>query len=138
MSGKIKAVILLLVMYGLGAASGIAWQRYCFHRFPSHHVMFADRRLKRLTSQLSLTPEQESAMRDILQKAHERAIQVNEEVSWDLADIHKDTVKAIEKILTPVQLAKFEKMHQKFHDEHKHIPTDDFDEPAATTQKAGP
>src|SRR5437868_13305980 len=106
MSGKIKAVALLIVMYGLGAASGIFWQRYRFHRFPNHHAMFADRRLKRLSSQLQLTPEQETTMRDIFQKAHERAMQVNEEVSWDLADIHKDTVKAIEKILTPVQLAK--------------------------------
>ncbi len=131
MNGKIKAVLLLAVMYGLGVASGIAWQRYRFHRFPNAHMMFGDRRLKRLKSQLDLTPEQETAMRDIFQKAHERAVQVNEEVTWDLADIHKDTVKAIQKILTPAQLAKFEKMHKKFHDQHKHIPADDFDEPAA-------
>jgi len=134
MSGKIKAVVLLIVMYGLGAASGIAWQRYRFHRFPNRHAMFADRRLKRLTSQLHLTTEQETEMRDIFQKAHERAVQVNEEVSWDLGDIHKDTVKAIQKILTPAQLAEFEKLHQKFHDRHKHIPSDDLDEPAGTPQ----
>jgi Spy/CpxP family protein refolding chaperone len=135
MNGKVKAVLLLAVMYGLGAASGIAWQRYRFHRFPNAHMMFADRRLKRLKSQLNLTTDQEVAMRDIFQKAHERAMQVNEEVSWDLADIHKDTVNAIEKILTPVQLAKFEKLHQKFHDQHKHIPPDDFDEPVGAVQK---
>jgi Spy/CpxP family protein refolding chaperone len=135
MNGKIKAVLLLAVMYGLGVASGMAWQHYRFHRFPNPHTMFADRRLSRLKSQLNLTTDQETAMRGIFQKAHERAVQVNEEVSWDLADIHKDTVKAIEKILTPVQLAKFEKLHQKFHDQHKHIPSDDFDEPEATPQK---
>jgi len=50
---------------------------------------------------------------------------------------NKQTVKAIEKILTPVQLAKFEKMHQKFHDQHKHMPSDDFDEPGGPPQKAG-
>jgi Spy/CpxP family protein refolding chaperone len=135
MNGKIKAVLLLAVMYGLGAISGIAWQRYRFHRFPNAHMMFADRRLKRLKSQLNLTTEQETSMRDIFQKAHERAMQVNEEVSWDLADIHKDTVKSIEKILMPVQLAKFEKLHQKYHEKHKNNPSDDLDEPEAATRK---
>jgi len=61
MNGKIKAVLLLAVMYGLGAASGIAWQRYRFHRFPNGHMMFADRRLKRLGAQ----QEKHCACRDM-------------------------------------------------------------------------
>ena len=132
MSGKIKAVFFLAVMFALGAASGISWQRYRYHRFPNDHPIFADRRLKRLKSQLNLTAQQEESMRVIFQKAHERAMQVNEEVSWDLADIHRDTVKAIEGVLTPAQLAEFKKLHQKFHDHHKHVPFDDLEESTST------
>src|ERR1700687_5255224 len=82
MNGKLKAVLLLGVMYGLGAVSGVAWQRYRFHHYWNPHTMFAERRIKRLTSQLKLSPEQEQSVRGIIQKAHERAVQVNEEVSW--------------------------------------------------------
>src|SRR5207302_157192 len=113
MSGKLQAVLLLGLMYGLGAASGAAWQRYHFHHYWNPHTMFAERRLKHLSAKLKLSPAQEEAMRQIFQKAHERAMQVNEEVSWDLADIHKDTVKAIQGILTPAQWVEFEKLHQK-------------------------
>jgi Spy/CpxP family protein refolding chaperone len=124
MTGKWKAVFLLIVMYALGVASGIAWQQYCFHHFWNPQTMFAERRVKRLKSQLNLTADQEQAIRDIFHKAHERAVQVNEEVSWDLADIHTDSVKAIEQILTPEQKQKFEKLHRKYHARHKHMPMD--------------
>jgi len=125
MSGKFKAVLLLGLMFGLGAGSGVAWQSYRFHHLRDPHAMFAERRLKHLSSRLKLSPEQEQSLRQIFEKAHERAVQVNEEVSWDLADIHRDTVSAIRKILTPVQTTEFEKLHQKFHSKHKHIPADD-------------
>jgi hypothetical protein len=133
MSGKWQAILLLGLMYGLGAVSGVAWQRYRFHHYWNPHSMFAERRLKHLSAKLKLSPEQEVAMRQIFQKAHERAVQVNEEVSWDLADIHKDTVKAIQGILTPVQMAEFEKIHKKFHDKHKHIPADEDEDLPDTT-----
>ncbi len=137
MSGKTQAILLLGVMFGLGFASGIAWHRYELHRFPSVHTAFAEHRIKRLKSQLHLTNEQEQALDEIFQKAHERAVQVNEEVAWDLADIHKDTVKAISRILTPAQMAQFEKLHRKFHDNHKHFPVDDFEESTGTVRAAG-
>ena len=132
MNGKIKAVLLLVVMFGLGIASGIAWQRYRFHRFPRTHAAFANRRLKHLKTQLNLTRQQEDAMRQIFQKAHERAVEINEEVSWDLADIHRDTVKAIRGILTPVQLVKFEKLHRSFHRRHRNSPFHDLQESTGT------
>jgi hypothetical protein len=137
MSGKFQAVLLLAVMFGLGFASGIAWHRYQLHRFPSAHSSFASHRIQRLKSQLHLSNEQEQALDSIFQKAHERAVQVNEEVAWDLADIHRDTVKAISGILTPAQMADFEKLHKRFHDTHRHFPTDeDFDESTGTVRAA--
>ena len=127
MNGKVKAILLLGVMFGLGVVSEIAWQRYRLHQFPVSRSLFAAHRVERLKKQLDLTPEQENALRQIFQTAHERAMQINEEVSWDLADIHKDTVKAINAVLTLQQREKFEKLHQKFHENHRHFPTDEDD-----------
>jgi Spy/CpxP family protein refolding chaperone len=128
MNGKLKALLLLMVMYGLGVASGVAYQHYRFHRFPNPHTAFADRRLKRLKSQLHLSDEQDKALSQIFAQAHERALQINEEVSWDLADIHKDTVQAIQKVLTPDQQATFDKLHQKYHVHNKQMPPDNYDD----------
>jgi Spy/CpxP family protein refolding chaperone len=136
-SGKFKAVLLLGVVYALGVGSGIAWQTYRFHHFTSPRAMFIERRIKRLKAQLNLSDAQEQAIREIFQKAHERASQVNEEVSWDLADIHKDSVKAIEQLLTPEQMRKFEKMHKRYHAKNKHMPADDFEESTGTARAAG-
>jgi len=123
MSGKVKATLLLLAMYGLGLLSGMAWQNYRNPRF-NFHPMYASRRIRRLKKELQLTPDQEKALAEIFKKAHERAKQVNEEVSWDLADIHRDSVAAIKNVLTPKQSAVFDEMHKRFHERH-HEPTEE-------------
>ena len=133
MNGKLKAVLLLGVMYVIGVVSGVALQRYRMHRFWNPHSFYAEHRIKRLSSQLKLSPTQETAVREIFQKAHDRATQVNEEVSWDLADIHRDSVSAIEKILTPEQHQRFEKLHKEFHARHRHIP-EDVDDSSGTVR----
>ncbi len=139
MSGKIKAIVLLGVVFGLGVVSGVAWQRYQFHRWPEKHAgMFAEHRMKRLKKQLNLTSDQEKTIGDIFQKAHERATQVNEEVSWDLADIHRDSMKAIEQVLTPSQVQQFEKIHERFHAHHKNMPYDDTEESTGTPRAIHP
>jgi len=138
MSGKIKAVLILGIMYALGVMSGVAWQGYRSHHFFGGPPIFAEHRIKRLTSRLHLSPTQEQAVRDILQKAHERATQVNEEVSWDLADIHRDSVEAIRKVLTPDQMREFEKLHRGFHERHHHIPDDDLEASPPAPAKTAP
>ena len=131
MNGKLKAFLLLGVMFALGAASGIAWQTMRNqHDGFMRHAIYTEHRIKRLKSQLKLSPVQEQALRDIFQKANERASQINEEVSWDLADIHRESVQAIRQVLTPDQAREFEKLHRKFHRSHPHVP-DDSDEPEA-------
>ena len=68
MSGKLKAVILLGLLYGLGLISGFAWQRYCFHRWPMRPGLYAEHRVERLKRKLNLTPDQETAIKAIFQK----------------------------------------------------------------------
>jgi len=131
MNGKIKAVVLLGLMYGFGVTSGIAWQSYQNRHFASPRAIFAERRIKRLEAQLRLSPTQVQAMHDIFQRAHERATQINEEVSWDLSDIHRDSVKAIREILTPDQVKKFDTLHKRSHLNNRDLPSDDPEESSA-------
>jgi Spy/CpxP family protein refolding chaperone len=135
MSGKIKVVLLMGVMFGLGTISGSAWQSYRNHHFFPPRMAYAERRVKRMTSQLHLSSSQEQTLREIFQKAHERATQVNEEVSWDLADIHRDSVQAIRALLTPEQRVEFEKLHSDYHARYQHMPDDDI-ETSSTSPKA--
>jgi hypothetical protein len=130
MSGKLRAVLFLVIMYGLGVVSGIAWQTYHSRHFTASRAVYADRRIKRLKAQLHLSPSQEQAISDIFQKAHDRATQINEEVSWDLDDVHRDSVQAIREVLTPDQIRLFEKLHYQYHAKHKHL-SDDLEESTA-------
>ena len=132
MSGKLKAVAVLAVMYVFGVVSGVAWQSYHGHRWEPMHAMFAERRVKRLSSKLHLSPMQEQALRDIFEKAHEKATQINEEVSWDLEDVHRESVESIRKILNPEQLAEFNKMHSRYHEKHPHMPNEDLESTSTT------
>ena len=129
MSGKLKAVILLGLLYGLGLISGFAWQRYCFHRWPMRPGPYAEHRVERLKRKLNLTPDQEKAINAIFQKAHERAARMNEKVAWDLALIHRDSIAAIRPLLTPEQLVKFERLHEKYHGRHPNLPLDSEKQP---------
>jgi len=117
MGAKVKALLLLAVMYGLGAVSGAAWQTYRSSQQPHGHnrSVYASHRIRKLKEQLHLSPAQAQALREIFQKAHDRAVEVNEEVSWDLADIHHDSVEAIRHVLTPEQTREFEKIHRRAH-----------------------
>ena len=115
MRPKIKACLLLVVMFGLGVLSGSAWQSYRASHAPAVHHAYASHRLRKLSRQLHLTSEQEKALRQILAKAHQRASEINEEVSWDLADIHHDAVKEIHQVLTPEQSREFDLIGRRSH-----------------------
>jgi len=127
MNGKLKAVLLLAAMYGLGVASGALWhahrERY---RYVEPRGPFAERRIKKLSNQLHLSPAQEQTVRDIFEKAHARASEVNKSVSADISNIHRDSVQAIRQVLTPDQAQEFDKIHEKYHTRHKHMPADDL------------
>ena len=73
MSGKLKAVILLGLLYVLGVMSGIAWQKYHGQRWPRHPEMYAERRVERLKRKLDLTPAQVTTIKAIFQKAQAQA-----------------------------------------------------------------
>ena len=89
----------------------------------------AEHRVERLKRKLNLTPDQEKAINAIFQKAHERAARMNEKVAWDLALIHRDSIAAIRPLLTPEQLVKFERLHEKYHGRHPNLPLDSEKQP---------
>ena len=133
MTAKAKVALLLGFVYGLGLASGVAWHSYhVWHHWPGR---FVERRIEHLSRELHLTPEQEVAVRDAIREAHERTRQVNEEVSWDLDDIHRDTVQTIQKVLTPAQQREFERLHRRMHQKH-HTPVETDSPPAISVATA--
>src|SRR5580704_3931949 len=102
MGGKLKAGVILALMFVLGAVSGSAWQVYRFqHRF--NRTLFAEHRITRLTKELRLSGWQEQALRDIIDDAHERAQDLHDALDFDMAQIHEDSVDAIQGLLTPEQ-----------------------------------
>lgn len=134
MSGKSKAILLMGVMFGLGVVTGSAWQTYRNHHFFAARTVYAERRIKRMTTQLHLSPQQAESLSAIFQKAHDRATEVNEEVKWDLEDIHRDSVHAIRELLTPEQRVEFEKLHRESHLHYMHMADDDLDISTATSK----
>ena len=113
-----KAALLVLFAYGLGLMSGAVLRTYqVLHHFPGG---YQERRIAHLSRELNLDPQQEVALRDVFRAADERAQQINEEVAWDLEDIHQDSVQAIDKILTPQQAAHFHNLHKRQHGRHHH------------------
>ena len=127
MNGKLKAILLLAAMYGLGMASGVLWHEHREHdRFFEPHGPFAERRIKKLSNQLRLSPAQEQTVRDIFEKAHTRASEINKNVRLDISNLHRDSVQAIRQVLTPEQAREFDKIHEKYHTRHKHMPADDL------------
>src|SRR6266513_2222700 len=113
MGPKVKAVSLLFAMYGLGLLSGVAWDDYKNqHRT---HPVFADRRIRRLKKDLDLSPWQEQVLREIVQDARDRAQDVSDAVNFDLAQIHEDSLEAIQELLTPEQRQRFDNFHKKSH-----------------------
>lgn len=127
MSPKFKAIFSLVAMFILGAVTDTLWRTCRDHSQQSwFRGQRLERRIQKLKRELNLSPEQEVAVRNILTKARDQAKQVNEEVSWDLADIHRGSVQAIRQVLTPEQIEQFEKLHEHYHARHKHMPSDDL------------
>ena len=113
MGPKVKAASLLFAMYGLGILTGTAWDIYRSHHHT--HTMFADRRIIRLKKELNLSPWQEQVLREIVQDARDRAQDINDAVNFDLAQIHEDSLEAIQQLLTPEQRQRFDNFHKKSH-----------------------
>jgi Spy/CpxP family protein refolding chaperone len=114
MGPKLKATAVLLGVFGLGIVTGIAWQIHAFRHWTPHHN--PERRIARMKKELDLNPDQEKAVRDILEKAHQRATEVRQDIVKNMTQIRTESVTAIAKILTPDQRVKFEKMRA----EHRH------------------
>ena len=114
MAAKLKAAGLLLLMFILGTVSGIAWQMQASHK-PWHRWGNVEHRMARLKKELHLSTWQEQALREIIEDAHDRAKDLHEAVDLDMAEIHQDSINAIQLLLNPDQQKQFEKIHARHH-----------------------
>lgn len=119
MGGKLKAAALLVLMYGLGIVSGLAWHT---HRIEQQglHRLYVAKRVRRLTHELHLSQAQEQTIKQIIQNAHEQALVIHEEVAPDFSQIHEESLQAIRAVLTPKQQQRFEQLHKMSHTRHQH------------------
>ena len=70
--------------------------------------------LKRFTSELKLSAEQEEKVRAVLQEKHRQMEPLFKEVHSKFDLVRNSTADEIRKVLTPEQLPKFEAMHKRF------------------------
>jgi Spy/CpxP family protein refolding chaperone len=116
--GRLKAGCLLVLMFVLGAVSGMAWETHQMNQ-KGLHQLYVNKRVHWMTHQLHLTPIQEEALRQIIEDAHDRVMQVRRSISGDLADIHEESLDNFRDFLTPEQREKFETLHaQSHHGQH--------------------
>src|SRR5258708_19153900 len=108
MNGKVKAFLLLVVMYGLGLASGILWITRHNHADFCKSPDFVERRTKKLSSRLHLTPDQSQTVHGILQHSHQRAKKAHDQIAQEMSVIHRDSTQSPRQVLCPAQTAEFE------------------------------
>ena len=114
MDGRLKAGLFLGAMFGLGVASGIAWQNYRIHR-PGLHHYFVAQRVKWLKRQLHLSPLQEEEFNQIIEDAQDRMAEIHQDVAPDLAEIHQDSLDYFRYFMTPEQRKKFDELRGQSH-----------------------
>jgi len=109
---KILAALLILVVFGLGAAAGVMGERYLVrkkNRRPAAertHVPSLDAWSK----ELQLTPDQQAKIREIFKKNEERMKQYRTEGLAKLGEIRKMLKDELDAVFTPEQKKKMEEM----------------------------
>ena len=125
MSGKIKAVLALGAMLALGFCAGTCWQAT---RSGERHDSWwrhqiREHRLTKLKKDLDLTPAQDTAVREIFQRGHDRMRHAREVMDGQMAIIHRDSMDSIRKTLSPEQTRRFDQFHLRMH-EKRHTPVE--------------
>lgn len=109
-----------------------------------HHGGKGGEMLDRLTTQLSLTPDQVAQIKPILQAAHEQIKSTREDTSLSqdqkmskIKDAWSGANSQIEGILTADQKTKFDAMKEKMH-EHRHYGQGEADASPSAAPSATP
>jgi len=103
-----SSILIVLIGWFLGAASGLLIMRYCHSMHPLHGRM-----RDRLVRELSLTSAQKTQVDAILQDSHQKMDGVYTQANQQLEDIRKATRAQIRQLLTPEQQAKFDQLIAK-------------------------
>jgi Spy/CpxP family protein refolding chaperone len=118
---KILAALLILVVFGLGAAAGVLGERYSVRRkyrrpaVERTHVPSLDAWSK----ELQLTPDQQEKIREIFKKNEERMKQYRTEGLAKLGEIRKMLKDELDAVFTPDQKKKMEEMIRKHEERWK-------------------
>lgn len=126
-STKLVATIVVLIAFLGGLAIGVIGDRlWLIHRPPGarHFVshVFTERILHKLDDELALTPQQHQQVKQILEAHAARIQQLTDAVRPQVRQQIEQNNAEIERVLTPDQRAKFEKLRMKFLSGHNRHP----------------
>jgi Spy/CpxP family protein refolding chaperone len=111
-----KLVLLLSGIFVTGAvAGGVVAMRYVRHAMPRHASpeQWGPARLKRLSEQLNLTPDQEEKLRPIVRRDMEDLGRIRASSFTESKRIFERMEHDIAEVLTPEQREKFEQMNRE-------------------------
>lgn len=116
MNSKLKAGIILLIVFALGVMSGIAGLRLVKSRPLQFQGLdpfrmekgVIDRIEKRLVDRFELSADQRVAVRQILMNSQKKYNQFFHETRPTFEEIRRDQREAIREVMTPVQLKNFD------------------------------
>lgn len=98
-----SSVLIIVIGWFLGAASGLLISHYCHSMHPLHGRM-----RDRLIRELTLTPQQRTQVETIMQNSHQKMDVVYAQANDQMEDIRKATRTQIRLLLTPEQQTKFD------------------------------
>ncbi len=113
-----QVAIALLIGFGAGAVFG-QWQaRENFHHRWKEGGM-REHMLKRFSSELELTPEQQAKVAAIFDAQHPKMMALQAESRPKFEALRNEVQAEVRKVLTPDQLPKFEAMNAKMQERWK-------------------
>ncbi|HJW92306.1 MAG TPA: hypothetical protein VJ901_01685 [Thermoanaerobaculia bacterium] len=118
---KVVAIVVVLIAFLGGIAIGAIGDRiWLLHRGPSHRNAHAitERVLHKLDDELELSPEQRQRVKQILEAHAARMQQIGDTVRPQIRQEIDQNNAEIERVLTPDQRAKFDKLKMQLTPRH--------------------
>jgi hypothetical protein len=107
---QLLAVILGIVIFGLGTATGVLAHRLYLANTVNASEDWRVRYLNELHSRLSLNAEQMDKLNDILDDTRNRVREVRERYKPEMVQIKQDQIVQIRSVLKPEQVSEYNKI----------------------------
>jgi hypothetical protein len=119
MGPKLKATLLMVVVFALGLVAGISVDINKGDQWA--HRGFSERRIKKVKHELALNPWQDKVFDEIVEDAKERAEDNRRLMRLGFRSIRRDSMQLVEQLLLPEQRPRFDALRERMR-RHRHGP----------------